>query len=69
MGEREENGTAVRAAETSGKMKEWAEEAARWKNWALEAAEIACFHCEEYAGRGNERCNGCRIMRIKNEAG
>ena len=44
------------------------QDVARLKNRILEIAEKACFNCEEYVGRNEERCKECRVKRFKEEA-
>ena len=45
------------------------QENARLKGRVIEACEKACFNCEEYVGRKEERCRKCPIHKYKEEAG
>ena len=50
------------------KIQQLTQDVARWKNRAVEACSEACANCEEY-NEGRTKCDGCRVMKIKEEAG
>ena len=50
------------------KIQQLTQDTARWKNRAVEACHKACDNCAEYV-EGQKNCNGCRILKIKEEAG
>lgn len=55
--------------EKEKKLQAITQEVAKWKGRAIEAAEQACYNCEEYTDRNENRCRKCRIKQIMEEAG
>lgn len=55
--------------ENEGRIMELTQEVARLRGWLVEAIGKACYHCEEYPGHNDKRCEGCGITRIKKGIG